>query len=160
MEDESTISQQYAGSPTTDLTVSKTAKQRGELAELAFMHKAARLGFGVAKPWGDSERFDFILSYRKQLWRVQVKSTYGLHRTAYRVMSQGTRLLSTYTPDEIDFLVAYLVPREVYYVIPAVAVQGLTALYLYPSGTRKGAGQFEKYREAWHLMRPEEGPNV
>jgi hypothetical protein len=33
----------------------------GELAELAFMSKAASLGFGVAKPYGDSERFDFIL---------------------------------------------------------------------------------------------------
>jgi len=33
----------------------------GELAELAFMSKAASLGFGVAKPYGDSGRFDFIL---------------------------------------------------------------------------------------------------
>ena len=32
------------------------AKRRGELSELAFFYKAASLGFGVAKPWGDSER--------------------------------------------------------------------------------------------------------
>jgi hypothetical protein len=36
-------------------------KQRGELAEIAFTHKAAAFGFGVAKPYGDSERYDFIL---------------------------------------------------------------------------------------------------
>jgi hypothetical protein len=31
-------------------------KRKGEAAELAFMLKAVSLGFGVAKPWGDSER--------------------------------------------------------------------------------------------------------
>ena len=38
-----------------------TLKQRGELAEMAFTYKAAGLGFGVAKPYGDSESYDFIL---------------------------------------------------------------------------------------------------
>jgi hypothetical protein len=45
-----------------------TRKRQGELAELAFMSKAASLGFGVAKPYGDSERFDFILSRDGHLW--------------------------------------------------------------------------------------------
>ncbi len=43
---------------------------------MGFMFKAAGLGFGVAKPCGDSERYDFILDSGKRLWRVQVKSTY------------------------------------------------------------------------------------
>ena len=30
-------------------------KRRGEIAELAFLLKAISLGFGVAKPWGDSD---------------------------------------------------------------------------------------------------------
>ena len=37
------------------------AKRRGELAELAFMRKAANLGFAVAKPLGDSDRYDVVL---------------------------------------------------------------------------------------------------
>ena len=53
-----------------------TDKQRGELAEIRFMLKAAGLGFGVAKPWGESERYDFVLDTGKKFWRVQVKSTY------------------------------------------------------------------------------------
>jgi hypothetical protein len=52
----------------------RTCKQRGELAEIAFLHKAADLGFGVAKPYGDSERYDFILDSGERLWKVQVKS--------------------------------------------------------------------------------------
>jgi PD-(D/E)XK endonuclease len=47
-----------------------TTKRRGELSELAFTFKAARMGFGVAKPYGDSERYDFILDAGQGLWRV------------------------------------------------------------------------------------------
>ena len=53
-----------------------TDKQRGELAEMRFMLKAAGLGFGVAKPWGESERYDFVLDTGNGFVRVQVKSTY------------------------------------------------------------------------------------
>jgi hypothetical protein len=41
-----------------------TTKRRGELAELAFVLKAASLGFGVSRPFGDSERYDAILDAR------------------------------------------------------------------------------------------------
>ncbi len=40
-------------------------KRRGELAELAFTLKATGLGFAVSKPYGDSERYDFILDPRE-----------------------------------------------------------------------------------------------
>ena len=36
-----------------------TGKRRGEMAEAAFVAKAISLGFWVAKPWGDSDPFDF-----------------------------------------------------------------------------------------------------
>jgi hypothetical protein len=138
-----------------------TYKQRGELAEIAFLYKASNLGFGVAKPWGDNQRYDFILSRGERLWRVQVKSTTRAYRRGYTVTAHksSTRGRVAYTPKEIDILVAYIVPREIYYVIPVAAVQGLRVLCLYPSGTRKGAGRFEQFREAWHLMRPQAVPN-
>ncbi len=60
----------------------QTCKQRGELAEIAFLHKAANLGFGVAKPYGDSERYDFILDSGERLWRVQVKSVAAIYLPA------------------------------------------------------------------------------
>ena len=67
-----------------------TRKRLGELAELAFMSKAASLGFGVAKPYGDSERFDFILSRDGHLWRVQVKSTRTAKRGVYEISAHGS----------------------------------------------------------------------
>jgi hypothetical protein len=36
-------------------------KKRGELAEMAFILKAESLGFEVAKPYGESNRYDFIV---------------------------------------------------------------------------------------------------
>jgi len=38
-----------------------TTRHRGSLAEMQFMIEAARRGFGVAKPFGDYERYDVIL---------------------------------------------------------------------------------------------------
>ena len=43
------------------LRVSRGTKKRGELAELAFVYKAASMGFAVARPYGDSDRYDFIV---------------------------------------------------------------------------------------------------
>jgi hypothetical protein len=39
----------------------RTTKRRGEISELAFALAAARQGFGIARPYGDSERYDIIL---------------------------------------------------------------------------------------------------
>src|SRR2546426_10274998 len=48
-------------------------KRTGELAEAAFLHKAVGLGLKVTKPWGDSERYDFVVDAGERLWRVRIK---------------------------------------------------------------------------------------
>src|SRR2546430_9280028 len=52
-------------------------KRTGELAEAAFLHKAVGLGLKVTKPWGDSERYDFVVDAGERLWRGRIKSTAG-----------------------------------------------------------------------------------
>jgi len=134
---------------------SRNGKAQGELAELAFMHKAASLGFGVAKPYGDNRRYDFILEAGGRLSRVQVKSTQSAFGRGYRVHSHGNTRFgkTTYTPEEIDFLVAHIHGENIWYVVPAYAIVNRDGLCLYPHGSRKNAGRFEQYREAWHLMK-------
>src|SRR5580765_231714 len=92
-------------------------KKKGEAAELAFMLKAVSLGFGVAKPWGDSERYDFILDTGKRLTRVQVKSSSALQAGAYCVNAQwhANGNLIAYRTGEIDFLFALIVPEDCWY---------------------------------------------
>jgi hypothetical protein len=68
-------------------------KEKGELAELAFLHKAASLGFGVARPHGDSERYDFILDSGERFWRVQVKSIGRDAHTAIRYRTPRKKLI-------------------------------------------------------------------
>jgi hypothetical protein len=132
-----------------------TFKQRGELVEMRFMLKAAGLGFGVAKPWGESERYDFALDTGKRFLRVQVKSTYVARNQRYAVNAKGSQN-KAYTTEQIDFLVAYIVVEDAWYVIPIRAFAPRKVLKFYPSGIKgKSCGQYERYREAWELMKEE-----
>ena len=122
---------------------------------MAFVYKAASLGFGVAKPYGESERFDFIVRSGPRLWRVQVKSTSRARNRDYGIHAHGSRKrgLDIYTKDEIDLIVAYLIPEDAWYVIPIEATRGRQSLYFYPNGSQRGLAKYEKYREAWWLMK-------
>ena len=132
----------------------RDTKRRGEIGEAAFLAKAASLGFGVAKPWGDSERYDLIVDVAGRLLKVQVKSAHcvcaqpggGYHirahphqRTPYRV-------------DEIDLLVAYIVPEDIWYIFPPHAFRTMKSLRLFPYRGKK-MSKLEQYREAWHTFR-------
>jgi PD-(D/E)XK endonuclease len=135
-----------------------TRKRSAEVAEAAFLAKASSLGFGVAKPWGDSERYDFIVDSGHHFWRVQVKSTQRFAESRYRVKAAGWK--ASYTCDEIDFIVAYIIPENLWYVVPVAAFASRTGLRFYPHGDSKG--HLEKYREAWCQMacpRDENGPS-
>ena len=132
----------------------KNPKRTGELSEAAFLLKAQNMGFHVAKPWGDSERYDFILDSGGRLWRVQLKCTEVLHARGYEVQpiygvyGKGK---AGYTEDEIDILVVHIGPRDVWYVLPVEAFVFCKNLRFYPDIACKGA-RWESYREAWQVM--------
>ena len=133
-------------------TAKLNKKNLGELAELSFMRKAASLGFAVAKPWGDSDRYEVIVRFEKMFWRVQVKSviTTQPSRHSYRVKTtHGANW--TYSADEIDFLVAYVFPKDVWYVFPATVTEGRDSVCVRPESNKC---RLLQYREAWNLMKP------
>jgi len=130
-------------------------KRRGEVAEAAFLHKASSLGFSIAKPWGESDRYDFILQSGNSLARVQVKSAYSAGEYGgYTFHACGNCHTDVYTSQDIDFLVAYIVPDDVWYVLPIEIFRGISGAKLFPQSRRR-MSKFEKYREAWHLMTDE-----
>jgi len=55
-----------------------------------------------------------------------------------------------YAEGNLDFLVAYIVPENAWYVLPIAAIGGRASLWFYPHQESKA--RFEKYREAWCLM--------
>jgi hypothetical protein len=148
---------QSASDPKTARQQELNTKRRGELSELAFAHKAATEGFGVAKPYGDSERFDFILVSRNwpdgdKLWRVQVKSTASLINGFYHISParHSCGSVIAYTPAEVDFVIAHIIPDDSWFIFPIRDTP--TCLALRPKRHRRGI--HEPYREAWHLLRP------
>jgi PD-(D/E)XK endonuclease len=50
-------------------------KRTGERSEAAFLYQASQRRFAISKPWGDTERYDFILDNCPQpavhLFRIQ-----------------------------------------------------------------------------------------
>ena len=132
----------------------RQTKRRGELSELAFTYKAARMGFGVAKPYGDSERYDFILDSGSKLWRVQIKSTTTLLNGRYHVNShrRACGIVLPYSPTEVDILVAYIIPEDTWYLLPIEDIHEKTSLLFCSRDDPRGPGLYGKYREAWHLL--------
>jgi hypothetical protein len=130
-------------------------KRRGELAEIAFAHKAIAQGFAVSKPFGDSERYDFILDGGQALWRIQVKSSThilsGLYHVNAHRRTMGTAV--PYLPNEVDFLVAYIIPEDSWFILPLALIQSRTSLLFSPKNYYRGQGIYGAYREAWHQLR-------
>jgi hypothetical protein len=130
-------------------------KRSGEYSEAAFLLRASVEGFCVAKPWGDSERYDFMVDGGRRLWRVQLKSTAVLHSRGYEVQSIYSvygRGKVAYTAEDIDIMVAHIVPKDAWYVLPVEAFVPLKTLRFYPDIACKSA-RWEGYREAWGWLR-------
>ncbi len=135
-------------------TQALTPKQLGEIAEAEFIAKAVGMGFVVARPWGDSEPYDFIVNPKKSFifWRVQVKSAHTVGADggcSFRAHDHNQR---SYTAENIDALVAYARPMNAWYVMPVRVVEELKSLMLYPE-SRKKRSRFEKWREGWEVFR-------
>lgn len=149
-----------AGGPKSASASRRDPKLQGELAELAFLHHAVSLGFRVAKPYGDSSRYDFIVDAGGVLTRVQVKSVAVPSRDSYRITSaSGHSSKSAYTSSEIDLLAAYIIPEDTWYLIPINAFTPVKTIRLCPH--QPSRRRFEIYREAWKLFtipRPEPLP--
>lgn len=125
-------------------------KKRGEWAELRFMAAAAEHGLTVTRPWGDCSRYDFVSEYEGCFWRVQVKATGQklYHSYACNVRSGGRE---KYKENEIDFLAAYIIPLDIWYIVPAeVAVIGHSRITLSP---HLPGSKHARFREAWDLLK-------
>ncbi|HEY1462190.1 MAG TPA: group I intron-associated PD-(D/E)XK endonuclease [Terriglobales bacterium] len=130
----------------------KTCKERGEWAELCFMARAAERGYSVSRPHGDSAAYDVGVEDAGRFLRVQVKSTTFRRKGSYTCNVTGARR-ERYPKSKVDFFAVYLVPIDLWYIIPIEVMEKNLSLNLTP---RKGH-KFAQYMEAWELMRGERG---
>jgi hypothetical protein len=122
-------------------------KLRGEWTEMVFMTRATELGLPVSKPWGEMRSYDFVVGRPRYFVCVQVKSTICELGTGYVCAVKGGH--KPYPPGSFDFLAAYVVDENAWYIIPEKVIQGKGCLTFYPKSKK---AKYENYREAWHLL--------
>jgi PD-(D/E)XK endonuclease len=135
----------------------RTFKERGEWVELQFMAAAASHGYRVLKPWGDSLEYDVAVEHSGDMIRVQVKSSSVRNGTGYFCQFRRNWLVEEpYSIDELDIFATYIIPEEVWYLIPAAVLRtpprkvGITVCPM--TALRKNRYRYERYREAWDLL--------
>ncbi len=102
-------------------------KLRGEWAELRFQLRAAERGLILAKPCGDCAPYDFLVACperpnsdrRGHFLRVQVKCTVFHRGNSYKCHLDLNGI--PYTPAQIDVFAAYVIPPDVFYILPLAA---------------------------------------
>jgi hypothetical protein len=128
----------------------RNSKRRGEWAELRFMAEAVQRGFNVMRPWGESARYDVLLERSGRYLRVQVKSTQYKIGKAYVCGLRSDNKFKPYRRAEIDFVAAYVIPANVWYILPARKKEFLGGnVWLSPHLPHH---RHEQYMNAWHLL--------
>jgi hypothetical protein len=122
-------------------------KLRGEWAEMRFMVRIAELALPISKPWGDSRSFDFVVGWPRHFKAVQVKSTTFALEEGW-MCSIGS-CGKSYPPGSFDFLAAYVVFEDAWYIIPEEKIWGMKSISLH---TNNNHSRYENYRENWELL--------
>ncbi len=112
----------------------------------------------VAKPWGNCYPFDFIVQGSGSLWRVQVKTCrymrVGLYHLCMHCRTQRRAL--PYKESEIDFVAAYIIPEQTWYIVPVREIVERRTLMFRPRGYARG-DPYAYYRQAWKLLSESDG---
>jgi PD-(D/E)XK endonuclease len=129
----------------------KDKKERGEWAESVFVARASEQGLPVSKPWGDSRSFDCVVGRPGKFVAVQVKCTVAKVESGRGYICSTCSSHKVYRAGAFDFLAAYVIPEDAWYIIPAKEIRGQRSISLFTA--ESGEAKYEKYREAWELLR-------
>jgi hypothetical protein len=126
----------------------RPAKARGEWAELRFLTRAIEQGFRPTKPWGENAPYDFAVEHNGHFSRVQVKCTCKKRLNSYVCSVSNSQ--GPYSADQIDFIAAYIIPTDTWYIFPQAVLNGSFDVWLTPQ--RKNS-KYAEFKEAWHLLK-------
>jgi hypothetical protein len=134
-------------------------KQRGEWVELQFMAEAAKHRLAVSKPWGDTQAYDVGVEHHENFLRVQVKSSSRRKGAGYYCKFQPhANKKQDYSLEQLDVFAAYVIPEDVWYLIPAALLLGTrrigtASLCPVVPPVKRACYRYEPYREAWSLLK-------
>lgn len=101
-----------------------TSKDVGNVTEVSCMLEFMKLGYPVLTPYGDCQRYDFVVEINNKFYRIQSKTAndayinegYIIFRCDNTTTKNGSVVHHQYSEDEIDFFSTfyngkcYLVP--------------------------------------------------
>jgi PD-(D/E)XK endonuclease len=127
----------------------KNCKTRGEWTELVFMQRAIEHGLRFGKPWGEPKGYDFAVERGGKFVSVQVKSTMSPRPAGgYACTLKDSK--GKYRGSPFEFLAAYVIATDTWFIVPGKKVRGMSNIVLYPHSQR---AKYTPYQEAWHLLR-------
>jgi hypothetical protein len=127
-------------------------KDIGEYGEVCFLKEALSRGYTIGRPYGDNASYDFFLDTGDRILRIQVKcSATPINKSgSYKLqLSKGSKSKQPYTKEDIDYIVAVLLPNEIYYFIPVERLRGRKTTILSPL---TGLSENEVFRERWDFL--------
>lgn len=98
--------------------------KKGDIGELAVATELVRLGYNVSIPFGHDVAYDLVVEVDGALKKVQIKTTQQkngvLVARCKRVtnITCGKQVRTTYTSDDLDYLIVYDIDTQQCYNIP------------------------------------------
>ena len=129
----------------------RTSKQIGNLTELQCITRFYKMGYSISIPYGDSDKYDFILDVNGNLYRIQCKHA-TLHMNEENMVdfisidtvwqtgyTKHNRMkYHTYSKDEIDYFCTYYDGNN--YLIPVEECNTQKILRVLPSKNNQVKG--------------------
>src|SRR5271169_5812939 len=97
--------------------------------------------------WAESRGYDLVAGRPGRFVAVQVKSTTSTLEPGWICNVRAGH--KPYPPSSFDFLAAYVVLEDAWYIIPEEEVRGMENITLH---TGSSWAKYEEYREAWYLL--------
>lgn len=117
--------------------------QIGHKGEILFEYFAADQDWEVSKPFGNSDKYDYVVNDKEKLFTVQVKTCKskkaGSPTDVYEVISckykRGKK--ENYEKGDFDYFAFVILEEKVLYLIPAKLAIKRSSVMLYPHRPEK-----------------------
>ena len=129
---------------------SSNSQRVGTIAEVEFVRECLERDF-EPHPTTTPMPWDFLVSCPKGILKIQVKCTTTPHKkSAYKVgMGSGCTNKAEMSRD-IDLLACYVMPVDLWWIIPRIVVGPCRTINLFTSPISKS--RFKQYQNNWSLF--------
>ena len=94
-------------------TMELTSKQKGNLTELQCISAFVEQGCGISIPYGDNSKYDFIIDFQGNLYKIQAKTSSIKDDNSIQFSCRSTHVNckgvknERYSKEDIDFFTTY-----------------------------------------------------